>query len=164
MSMRWITCVVAGAVILQGSCDSKGKKAFLDATFEVPPHKEWNKEVTAKRGGTISFRVTSQGPFAVTVITDKGRKALTSGAKGDKADILLTQDSRTPTAEGEGHASGGFVLVHYREPNGQTGVDTAGVFCGMRRALTVFVKRTAGVPSIVIGGEAGAFRCRRLTD
>jgi hypothetical protein len=107
--------VVGAVVLLLGSCDSKttsptgggggnaptkGNAAFLDATFEVPPHKEWNKDVIAKRGGTISFRVTSQGPFAVTVVTDKGRKALTSGAKVDKAEILLTQDSKTPVAEG----------------------------------------------------------------
>ncbi len=114
--MRSVQRVVVGVVVLLGACNSKtpaptgagggsppakGKTAFLDAQFEVPPHKEWNKNVIAKRGGAISFRVTSQGPFAVTVVTDKGRKALLSRGKFDKADVLLMQDSQTPQAEGK---------------------------------------------------------------
>jgi len=117
--MRMIQiALVSVAALFPGACDSKKnappatnggnpaakeneKKPFLDAKYEVPPRKEWNKDVIAKRGGTVSYRVTSQGPFAVTVVTDKGRKALMSGGKVDKADILLTQDSKTPTAEGK---------------------------------------------------------------
>lgn len=110
------TVMVVPAVMLLGSCDSKtaapggggggapaaqDKKAFLDATREVPPRKEWNKDVIAKNGGTISFRVTSQGPFAVTVVTDKGRQALLAGGKVDQAEMLLTQDYKTPVAEGK---------------------------------------------------------------
>jgi hypothetical protein len=84
-----------------GGSPGKGKKPFLDATFDVPSGKEWNKDVIARKGGTISFRVTSQGPFAVTVVTDKGRKALMSGGKVDKADILLTENSKEAMFEGK---------------------------------------------------------------
>src|SRR5437016_1166319 len=45
---------------------------FLDQKKEVGPHLEWNREVTSRSGGTFNFRVTSQGPFSVTIITDKG--------------------------------------------------------------------------------------------
>ncbi|MGO8751256.1 MAG: hypothetical protein ACLQNE_35360 [Thermoguttaceae bacterium] len=53
---------------------AKGTSAapFLDAKKQVPSRREWNKEVVARQGGAISFRVTSQGPFAVTVEQENG--------------------------------------------------------------------------------------------
>jgi hypothetical protein len=59
--------------------------------------------VSARKGGTISFRVSSQGPFGVTVITEKGYKWLRSRErKGlNKADVLLTVDSKALTYEGK---------------------------------------------------------------
>jgi hypothetical protein len=78
-------------------------KAFLDKTKKIPPRLEWNTHVVSKGGGTFNFRVTSQGPFAVTVVTDVGYQALKSGdQKGfNKADVLLTADSGGPTYEGK---------------------------------------------------------------
>jgi hypothetical protein len=78
-------------------------KAFLDERREVPPHLEWNREVTSSQGGPFSFRVDSQGPFSVTVVTDRGYKALKAGdQKGfQKTDVLLTVDSQGPTYEGK---------------------------------------------------------------
>jgi hypothetical protein len=82
---------------------AKGKNAapFLDAKKQVPSRREWNKEVVSRRGGAISFRVTSQGPFAVTVVTDRGRKALLGGGKMMREDGLFTIDSKAPTFEGK---------------------------------------------------------------
>jgi hypothetical protein len=75
-------------------------KAFLDQKKEVPPRKEWTREVTTRNGGPFTFRISSQGPFAVTVITDKGYKALQGKQKVRKEDVLLTLDSKEPTLEG----------------------------------------------------------------
>ncbi len=77
-------------------------KAFLDQKQQVPPHLEWDREVTSRDGGTISFRVTFQGPFAVIVVTDQARKALQSGYQEplNKSDILFTTDSKQPTYAG----------------------------------------------------------------
>src|SRR6516225_4052908 len=78
-------------VVLLGGCGSKSSnpmgggggpgagQAFLDQKKEVPARKEWTREVTSRSGGTFTFRIASQGPFAVTVLTDKGYKALQSG-------------------------------------------------------------------------------------
>src|SRR5262249_24324357 len=68
---------------------------------EIVPQQEWNREVTSRNGGTIAFRVESQGPFAVTVVTDRGYKALVGGNASaiKKEDMLLTIDSTEPTLE-----------------------------------------------------------------
>jgi hypothetical protein len=78
-------------------------KPFLDQKYEVPPRMEWNKEVTARTGGTITFRINSPGPVSVTVVTATAYKALTAGNKKgvNKADVLLTADSKGPTYEGK---------------------------------------------------------------
>ena len=49
-------------------------KAFLDDKRVVGPHVEWNREVSTRTGGTILCRVSSAGPFAVTVITGQAYK------------------------------------------------------------------------------------------
>lgn len=48
------------------------------------------------------FRVSCDAPFAVTIITDKGREALVSGDKArfTKSDVLLTADGKPPSYEG----------------------------------------------------------------
>ena len=74
---------------------------FLDQTQEVPAGREWMREVTSRAGGTIAFRVDSQGPFAVTVITDKGMQAVKGGSGPSREDLLLTADSRGNTHEGK---------------------------------------------------------------
>jgi hypothetical protein len=96
---------VVGVMLLAAGCGpgAGAGKPFLDEKKEVPPHLEWNREVTSRNGGTISFRVTSQGPFAVTVVTEKGYKAMQRGDKKafDKADVLLTLDVKEGTHEGK---------------------------------------------------------------
>jgi hypothetical protein len=50
----------------------------------------------------MSFRVTSQGPFAVIVVTDKAHKAIkTNDRKAMKEGLLLTVDSKATTYEGK---------------------------------------------------------------
>lgn len=103
------SAVVWLMIVLAQGCDSgtgqsaKAGKPFLDQTKEVAPHQEWSREVTARKGGTITFHITSQAPFAVTVVTDKGFKALQGNNKKqfDKVDVLLTLDSKGTTHEGQ---------------------------------------------------------------
>jgi hypothetical protein len=72
--------VLLGSGCKSGTGPSAGPgKPFLDEKKQVPAHLEWNREVTSRTGGTITFRVTSQGPFAVTVVTGKGYQALQGG-------------------------------------------------------------------------------------
>jgi hypothetical protein len=116
MSASWKVVPVAAALMalwpLSGCTSKTGNptgaagpggpgKAFLDQKKEVPPRKEWTREVVSRGGGTFTFRVASQGPFAVTVITDKGYKALQGGDRNPvaKEDVLLTVDSKEPTLE-----------------------------------------------------------------
>jgi hypothetical protein len=76
---------------------------FLDQQKEVPPRLEWNREVVSKRGGTFSFRITSEGPFSVLVVTARGYQALQSKdrASFQKEDVLLNVDSKGPMLESE---------------------------------------------------------------
>jgi hypothetical protein len=92
----------APAPIVQGG-QPAGAATFLDEEKEVPPRLEWNREVGSRQGGTFPFRVTSQGPFALTVVTDRGYKALQKGDRQSfkKEDVLLTVDSKGPTLDGE---------------------------------------------------------------
>ena len=96
-------------VLLAGGCGGGSpqpaatRKPFLDEKFEVPPSLEWSKEVTAKKGGAaITYRITSQGPLALTIVTEKGYKALTGSDKNafDKADFLHKDDSTGSSLEG----------------------------------------------------------------
>lgn len=77
-------------------------KAFMDVHREIPPRLEWNRDVFSRKGGAIAFRVTSQGPFAVTIVTDMAYQALQRGdRKGlSKSDILLTVDSKNAVYDG----------------------------------------------------------------
>jgi hypothetical protein len=112
--MRLIYPVLIVALVASaGGCSPKGsnpssdqkaagpRKPFLDQKKEIVPQQEWNREITSKNGGTITFRVESQGPFAVTVVTDRGYKALVGGNSSaiKKEDMLLTIDSKEPTLE-----------------------------------------------------------------
>src|SRR5262245_14069684 len=109
-----IGAAAGAAVLLLAGCSSQtgtptgasgaGRppgQAFLDQKKSVPARKEWTREVTSRSGGTFTFRVSSQGPFAVTVVTDKGYKALQGGGRNalGKDDILLTLDSKEATME-----------------------------------------------------------------
>lgn len=85
-----------GAAAPQGG----GAAPFLDQKKQVPPRGEWNKDIVSRRGGAVLFRVTSQGPFAVTVVTDRAYKALVGGGDLRKEDGLLSIDSKGPAFEG----------------------------------------------------------------
>ena len=105
LSVTLCAIALVGAGCGSGANKSEGgtAKAFLDKKKKIPPRLEWNTNVISKSGGTFSFRVTSQGPFAVTVVTDAGYQAIQNkNQKGfNKADVLLTADSRNPTYEGK---------------------------------------------------------------
>jgi hypothetical protein len=74
----------------------------LDQKTQIGPRLKWNREVTSTSGETITFRVTSQGPFRVTVVTDKGYKAVQGGSRKtlNQEDVLLTIYSKGSTYEG----------------------------------------------------------------
>ncbi len=74
---------------------------FLDERKTVGPKLEWNREVKSQTGGAFTFRIISQGPFSVTIVTERGYRALQSGnqAAFKKEDMLLTFDSKQPQVE-----------------------------------------------------------------
>jgi hypothetical protein len=78
-------------------------RPFLDQKKAVPPRREWTREVTSRNGGAIAFRVESQGPFAITIVTDRAIKAMQSGDRKpiDRSEILLTADANGPSHEGK---------------------------------------------------------------
>jgi len=78
-------------------------RTFLDEKKTVPPHLEWTRDVISRNGGVISFRVESQGPFAITVATGRAVKMIQSGDKKpiDRSDVLLIADSNGPSHEGK---------------------------------------------------------------
>jgi hypothetical protein len=77
-------------------------RAFLDEKKQVAPGVEWKREVGSPSGGTISFRVESQGPFVVTVIKGEAYKSLTSGNRRlpGPSDVLLTANSQAQAYDG----------------------------------------------------------------
>ncbi len=77
-------------------------KPFLEGTKTVPARREWNRDFGSKKGGVVVFRVSSPAPVAITIITDRGYKVLTSGnpAAMSKADVLLSVDGTPPSYEG----------------------------------------------------------------
>jgi hypothetical protein len=95
------------AATTAGPSASRGRpspraRAFLDQTKEVPPGLEWAKEVMARKAAPIAFRIDSQGPFSVTVVSGAGYQALMAGDRKsfNRSDGLLTADSDGPTYEG----------------------------------------------------------------
>jgi hypothetical protein len=105
-----------------GSGTSGGGKAFLDQKKEIGPRLEWNREITSKSGGTFTYRVTSQGPFAVTLINEKAYKALMGGNRKafNKEDVLLTIDCKESTFEGKATIPAGsswFIIENQTDKN-----------------------------------------------
>jgi hypothetical protein len=88
-------------------------RAFVDEKKEVPAGLEWNKQVGSRLGGAISFRVDSQGPFGVTVVTDEAHKAIMAGVKRPmtKASVMLVADAEGPTYEGKVTIPSGFSYI-----------------------------------------------------
>jgi hypothetical protein len=85
-----------------GEASGSGK-AFMDVKRQIPPRLEWNRDLFSRSGGTLTFRVTSQGPFAVTIVTDKAYQAMQRGDRKafSKEDVLLTIDSKEPSFDGK---------------------------------------------------------------
>ena len=57
----------------------------------------WNKDIVLSRPGTVGFHVTSQGRFAVTILTDKAYQAFQRSdekALTNKQDVLYMADSQ----------------------------------------------------------------------
>jgi hypothetical protein len=108
--MRIGAAAIPGALLLLAAgCRPETKigpggapKAFLDEKKDLPPRLMWSREVIAKTGGQVTFRVASQGPFAVTVVTEKGHKALQGGDRQavEKADLMFAADSKGEPHEG----------------------------------------------------------------
>jgi hypothetical protein len=73
-------------------------RAIVDAQYNIHVGEQWAREIKSATGGTISFRITSQGPFSVTVVTEKAYKAIVARQKGGykKTDLLLIADSSAP--------------------------------------------------------------------
>lgn len=73
-----------------------GGGPFVNQRKLVGPRHEWIREISSWRGGTISFRVLSSGPFTVSVFTHRGHTTIQSGARGavEKEDVLLQVDSQ----------------------------------------------------------------------
>ena len=64
--------------------------------------------------------MTSDGPFAVTVITDKGYKAIKMGKTLTKQDLLPTVDSKDPRFEGKATVPAGsswFIIENQTDKN-----------------------------------------------
>jgi hypothetical protein len=77
--------------------------AFLDKKKQIPAGLEWNTNVISKSGGQFSFRVASQGPFAVTIVNEAGYQAMMNNDQKNfkKSDVLFSVDSRENTYEGK---------------------------------------------------------------
>ncbi len=101
--LTWpVLFLFCGASSLFGM-DQDAPKTFLDQKKTVPPQREWMREVLFRRQGSFNFRVSSQGAIGVTILTDKGYKAITKGDKKSLKmfeDVLLTVDSKDGVFEG----------------------------------------------------------------
>ena len=76
---------------------------FLDKKKQIPAGLEWNTNVVSKSGGQFSFRVASQGPFAVTIVAEAGYQAMKNNDRKNfkKSDMLLTVDSKENNYDGK---------------------------------------------------------------
>jgi hypothetical protein len=125
----WLRGLVLLPLVVALGCGSGGgsagrKPAFLDQKKEVGPRLEWSREVTAKSGGVIEFRVSSPGPFAVTVVTAKGYQAAqgSGGKKVAREDVLLTADCKGTAYDGKVTLPAGssyFIIENQTDKNAE---------------------------------------------
>lgn len=94
-------------VVNQGA--NQAKRPFLNKKKQIPAGLEWNTNVVSKNGGPFSFRLDSQGPFSVTIVTENGYQAMKNNDQKSfkKSDMLLTIDSKTNTYENKVHVPPG---------------------------------------------------------
>lgn len=81
----------------------RANAAFLDQCKAIAPHLEWNREVVSRRGGVFTFVITSEGPFSITLVTNRGYRAILSQDRSafKKEDVLLTADAKGTTYKGK---------------------------------------------------------------
>lgn len=98
--MKLVASVPVFALVFLGGCSSGGP--LLNETKQIGPRQEWVREVVSPDGGDFTFEVTSKGPFAVRVMTEKGNPASKANEKTSVGggSILLTIRSQGPTHEG----------------------------------------------------------------
>lgn len=77
-------------------------KPFLDEKKALLPQLEWNREIVSRNGGSVAFRVSSQEPIGVTLITERGYKAVMANDRKAfrNEDLILTVDSKNGLYEG----------------------------------------------------------------
>jgi hypothetical protein len=92
---------------------------ILDERKSVPPGAEWSREVTSQFGGALPFRITSQGPFAVRVVTKRAYEAARNKAPVQKQDVLLTADSKDNEYEARVTLPGGksYFIIQNKSTN-----------------------------------------------
>ena len=75
--------------------------SFLDQKKTLKPAQEWNREVVCKTSGTMRFKVTSEGPFSVSVLSEKAYKALLKRDMDTfkKEGFVFTVDSKEKVLE-----------------------------------------------------------------
>jgi len=89
---------------LASPANEKKLVKFLDQSKSIPPQIEWNREVISRKGGgVLTYRVTSQEPFAVTIIAGRTYQAmLRHDEKGmHREDVLTTLDVKGVTYTGQ---------------------------------------------------------------
>lgn len=75
---------------------------ILSDTKSIPPQLEWNRGIYSSHDRTIRFIAQSEGPFAITVVTDRAYQALIARNRAGfhREDVLFTTDSKQNTYEG----------------------------------------------------------------
>jgi hypothetical protein len=74
---------------------------YVDESMDVPPGLEWSRQIVSHLGGRIDFKVESEGPFSVTLLTDRGYQAAKKRDKdaASPEDLLFTIDSSGESVE-----------------------------------------------------------------
>ena len=77
----------------------EGPKAAIDETKTVPAGAEWNRQIIAKNEGVMTYGVETPAKFSLTLITDKGFKAVQARKEAGiaKSDVLFTKDFDPPS-------------------------------------------------------------------
>lgn len=118
--MKIFQALIILAVMLAAIGCSKPAGTFVDESKDVPSELEWGRQIFSRNGGLIHFTVESEGPFSVTLLTDRGYQA---ARKHDRsaaapADLLFTRDSDGEPVEQEvsvPQGSSWFVILNRAE-------------------------------------------------
>mgnify|MGYP001445250651 CR=1 FL=1 len=88
--------VLTFSVVGQKKDQGRKQKPFLEQTKMIPSLKEWPREVTSKKGGTIHFITKSEAKLSILVIADRTFKALINSNDSGivKSDFLF--NTKTP--------------------------------------------------------------------